>query len=117
MLVAGNATTTSSLRHQATVYYKKQSLDNVWKTFRFQAAGVPDIIPERSGKTVQFFRYTLLGANTTPSSEVTAGPGVQMDSTTISCTVSEYSDHLTGSKMLQKTAIDPVAENFAILAD
>lgn len=113
MVTAGNATTTSSLRHLATVFYKKTSLDNVWKRLRFESAGMPDILPERSGKTVQFFRYTTLSANTTPSSEVVAGAGIQMDSTTVSATVSEYSDHLTGSKMLQKTAIDPVADNFA----
>ena len=113
MMVAGNATTTASLRHLASVFYKKTALDNVMKKFRFQSVGESDILPERSGKTVQWFRYNLLGANTSPSSEVTAGPGIQMDSTTISATVSEYSDHMTGSKMLQKTAIDPVAENFS----
>ncbi len=113
MLVAGNATTTASLRHLASVFYKKTALDNCMKKFRFQSVGEPDILPERSGRTVQWFRYSLLGGNTSPSAEVTAGPGIQMDSTTISATVSEYSDHMTGSKMLQKTAIDPIAENFA----
>jgi N4-gp56 family major capsid protein len=113
MLTAGNATTTSSLRHLATVYYKKTALDNCMKRFYFQSAGMPDILPERSGKTVQFFRYTLLGSNTTPSAEAVSSPGIQMDSTTISATVSEYSDHLTGSKLLQKTAIDPIAEGFS----
>jgi N4-gp56 family major capsid protein len=111
--VAGNATTTASLRHLASVYYKKTALDNCKKMFRFYNTGMPDDIPERSGKTVQFFRYSLLGANTTPSSEVTAGPGLQMDSTTISATVAEYSDHLTASRMLKKTAIDSIASNFA----
>jgi N4-gp56 family major capsid protein len=113
MLSAGNTTQTSSLRHLATVYYKKTSLDNLWKMLRFETAAMPDILPERSGKTIQWFRYSTLSANTTPSAEGVAGAGIQMDSTTISATVAEYSDHVTGSKMLQKTAIDPIADNFA----
>jgi len=113
MISAGNTTQTSSIRHLATVFYKKTSLDNLWKMLRFESAAMPDILPERSGKTIQFFRYSTLSANTSPSSEAVAGAGIQMDSNTISATVSEYSDHMTGSKMLQKTAIDPIADNFA----
>ncbi len=113
MLTPGNATTTSTIRHGIAIYYKKTALDNCMKKFHFMSAGMPDVLPERSGKTVQFFRYSLLSGNTTPSSEVAAGPGLQMDSTTISATISEYSDHMTGSKMLQKTMIDSVASNYA----
>ncbi len=114
MLTAGNATITSSLRHLAlAAYYRRTALDNVYKRLRFEACGMPDVLAERNGKTMSWFRYSLLGANTTPSSEVVAGTGIQMDSTTISATVSEYSDHLTGSKLLKITAIDDTASNFA----
>lgn len=110
---ATNTTGTSSLRHLATVYYKKQALDQLMKKFYFMSAGEPDIMPLRSGKTIQFYRYTLFGSNTTPTTEGTVGTGLQLDTTTISATVSEYSDFLTGSSLLEETAIDPIAENAA----
>lgn len=110
---ATNLTTTATLRHLATVYYKRQALDQLMKKFYFMSAGEPDILPMRNGKTVQFYRYTLFGANTTAASEGVVGTGLQLDTTTISATVSEYSDFLTGSSFLEETAIDPIAANAA----
>jgi N4-gp56 family major capsid protein len=110
---ASNLTGTATIRHLATVYYKKQALDQLMKKFYFMSAGEPDIIPLRSGKTVQYYRYTLFAANTAPTTEGTVGTGLSLDTTTISATVSEYSDFLTGSSLLEETAIDPIAENSA----
>jgi len=114
MLTPSNSTQTAGLRHLAlAAYYRKTALDNVYKRLRFENAGMPDILAERNGKTMSWFRYSLLSANTTPSSELVAGMGLQMDSSTISATVAEYSDHLSASKMLQKPAIDDTAANFS----
>ena len=110
---ASNTTGTGTLRHLATVYYKKQALDQLMKKFYFMSAGEPDIIPLRSGKTVQYYRYTLFSANTSAASEGVVGTGLQLDTNTISATVTEYSDFLTGSSLLDDTAIDPIAENSA----
>ena len=73
----------------------------------------PDSIPLRSGKTVQWFRYTQLGANTTPSTEGTVGTPVAQASVTVSATVAEYSDFSSLSTLLVETAIDPIVQNFA----
>jgi N4-gp56 family major capsid protein len=73
----------------------------------------PDDIPRRNGPTVQFFRYSLFGANTTPSSEGTVGSGITPATTTISATVSQYSDFITISSFLEETAIDSIVENSA----
>jgi N4-gp56 family major capsid protein len=110
---ASNTTGTASLTHFATVYYKRTALDQLMKMFYFMGAGEPDVLPLRNGKTVQWFRYNLLSANTTPSAEGVVGTGIQMGTGTISATVSQYSDFATGSTLLQDTAIDSIAENFS----
>ena len=106
---ASNNTTTTSLAHLATVWYNRRALDQLKQMFRFLGGTEPDIIPQRVGKTVQWFRYTLLPANTTPSAEGTVDAGLQLTTTTVSATVSEYSDFATISTLLDSTAID---ENF-----
>jgi N4-gp56 family major capsid protein len=110
---AGNTTGTASLTHLATVYYKKEALDVLRKKFRFAMAGEPDILPKRSGKTVQFYRYSVFGSNTVPSSEGVIGNSLTLTSTTISATVSEYEDFITLSSLLVDTAIDPIMANAA----
>lgn len=71
------------------------------------------MIPRRSGKTVQWFRYTLLGANTTAAPEGTVGNSNVLSTTTVSGTVSEYADFITVSTLLDETAIDPIVSNAA----
>jgi len=108
---AGNLTTSAGLAHLATVWYNRRALDQLKKRFRFYNACEPDMIPRRSGKTVQWFRYTLLGANTQVAPEGTVGQSNTLTTTTVSGTVSEYSDFITVSTLLDETAIDPIVQN------
>ena len=108
---ASNVTTTPTLTHLATVYYERKALDTLKKKFMFREACVPDVMPLRSGKTIQFYRYSLYSANTVPASEGTVGVGLPLTTTTISATVSEYADYVTISTLLTETAIDPITEN------
>lgn len=110
---AGNLTSTSQIQHLATVYYQRKMLDQLMKIFLFLSVTEPDVLPLRSGKTVQFFRYNLFAANTQPSAEGAVGNSLILGSSTISATVSEYSDYVTLSTLLTETAIDPIAENAA----
>lgn len=110
---ASNLTTTGSLAHLATVYYSRKALDQLKKMFRFHMLGEPDEISLRVGKTIQWFRYTLFGSNTTPAAEGTVGVGLPLTTTTVSASVVEYSDYLTISSLLEETAIDPIATNAA----
>lgn len=110
---AGNATTTGTLAHLATVWYNRMALDQLKKRFRFYNACEPDMIPRRSGRTVQWFRYNLLGANITPAGEGAVGVSNTLTTTTVSGTVSEYADFITVSTLLDETAIDPVLINAA----
>ena len=108
---ASNTTATPSLAHLATVYYNRKALDQLTKRFRFRDMATPDILPLRSGKTVQWYRYTLFGPNTTPATEGSVGTGLPLTTTTVSATVSEYADYITISTLLEETAIDPITEN------
>lgn len=108
-----NTTVSAGLAHLATVWYNRRALDQLKKRFRFYNACEPDMVPRRSGKTVQWFRYNLLGANTTPAPEGTVVNSNTLSTTTLSGTVSEYADFITVSTLLDETAIDPIVQNAA----
>lgn len=110
---ATNTTTTATLRHQVAIYYNRTALDQLTQMFHFQSAGEPDVLPLRNGKTVQYFRYDLLGSNTTPAVEGTVGTGLQLSTNVVNATVSEYDDYASGSTLLKETAVDDIAANFA----
>lgn len=110
---AGNLSTTAGINHLATVWYNRKALDQLKKRFRFYNCAEPDMIPRRSGKTVQWFRYTLLGSNTSAAPEGAVGASNQLATSTISGTVSEFADFITVSTLLDETAIDPIVTNAA----
>lgn len=110
---ASTLTTSPGLNHLATVYYERTALDNLKQMLVFMDVTEPDDIPRRSGKTVQFYRYGVFGSNTAPSAEGTVGTGITPSTSTISATVSEFSDFITIASLLQETAIDPIVENSA----
>jgi len=108
---AANTTQTPTLAHYPTVYYDRVSLDRLEQMFRF--ASVCDTnhsIPAGSGKTTQMYRFTLPGANTSPSAEGVVGTGFVQTSTTVSATVEQYSDFTSASELLLTTDISPTTE-------
>lgn len=112
---ATNLTTSAGLPHVQTVIYKKKALDRLTKKFLFREACMSDMIAKQEGRTVQWFRYFNLAANTTPTTEGTVGTGVSPSSRVVSATVSQYTAFLTISDFLVDTAIDPLVENHAEL--
>lgn len=112
---AGNTTGSASLAHLATVYYKKKGLDRLQKKFVFRDACMDDSLPKMVGKTVQWYRYTNLGASTTPTVEGTVGTSQTMTSKIVQATVSQYTSFTTVSDLLEDTALDPVVTNAAEL--
>lgn len=109
---AVNTTQSAGLASVTTqIYYKKTGLDRLMQTFRFYSAGDADDIPKRSGRTVQWFRFNLLGGNTTPSAEGVVGVPIPLSSNNFQATVEEYSDFTNLSTLLIDTAInDMVAQ-------
>lgn len=107
---AGNLTTTSTINHLATVYYNRVAEDQL-RTTNLSWKLVDDrMIPQRQGKTIQFFRYDNLGANTTATAEGQVGTSLALTSNNFSATVSQYSDFISFSDLLADTAIDPIVE-------
>ncbi len=99
-------------------YYKKRALDRLMKKFVFRDACVDDMLPRQSGRTVQWFRYRNLAANTTSkdaANEGTVGSGLALNSDVITATISQYTDFVTLSDLLMETTIDPMVENAADL--
>jgi len=102
---ATNMTTDAGKAHLATVSYKRKALDTLKKMTWFLSGCEDDVLERRQGMTVQWWRPTLPGANTTPSSEGTVGAGLTSASTTVSATVSPYSDFYSISALLLETDI------------
>jgi N4-gp56 family major capsid protein len=105
-------TTAAGINHMPAAHYKKRGLDKLKKKFRFLSITEPDDLPRRSGKTVQWFRYALLAADITPSSEGTVGTSESLTNSIITATVEEYSNFITTSSLARETFIDdPILES------
>jgi N4-gp56 family major capsid protein len=112
----GNRSSASNLAHLASVFYKKQGLDRLMKKFLFHTVGEKDMVPRQVGKTVQWFRYNNLAANTTAKTpEGGVATSISTSSRTVSATVAQYTDFITVSDILVDTAIDPIVQNNAEL--
>jgi len=103
---ASNLTTTATLHHLATVYYKKVALRALRAKLFFAQAFMPDDLPNRSGKTAQWFRPVPFAANTTPAIEGAVGTGLGLSTNIYTGTVAEYSDFTSTSALLNETAIN-----------
>lgn len=110
-----NTTTSGSLTHQITTYYRRKGLDRLLPMFVFFGLCEPDQIPKRNGKTMQWFRYSSFGTNTSAHSEGTVGTSLQPTSATITATLKEYADFISYSGFLKDTEIDPTAVNYSEL--
>lgn len=107
---AGVLTTTGSITHAPAAWYRRTGLDRLKQMNRFHALCEPDILPKRNGKVIQFFRYALPGAGTTPHAEGTVGTSLTPSSSTITATMQEYADFYSLSSFYIDTAIDPVVD-------
>ena len=102
---AGNTTGTAGLTHLATVWYNRRALSTLRKHTHFWRAGKPDDLPLQNGKTAQWFRPDEFGANTTPTTEGSPGTSLEMGTSVISASVSQFSDFITLSDFLVETDI------------
>jgi N4-gp56 family major capsid protein len=88
------------------VFYERAALTPLRKVFMFWNLVDNRTLPKRNGKTVQFYRYSQLGANTTAATEGAVGTSLELTSTTLSATVAQYADFISFSDLLVDTAID-----------
>jgi N4-gp56 family major capsid protein len=106
MAIAGTTTQQSGQLHLATVYYNRVGLDTLVPKFRFYQACEKFSQPQGNGKTMQMWRDTVPGYNTTPASEgVTLSTPFVNPTSTLSVTVEPYSDFMSTSTMIEDTSI------------
>ncbi len=103
---AGMTTGSATLTHLASVYYDRVALSALRKKFMFWKGVDNRTLPLKNGKTIQFYRYSQLGANTTATPEGTVGTSLELTSAVLTATVSQYSDYISFSDLLVDTAID-----------
>ncbi len=103
---AGNTTGSAGLTHLATVYYDRLALTSLRTKFMFWKLVDDRTLPKKNGKTIQFYRYSNFGANTTASTEGSVGDSLNLTTTTVSASVSQYTDFISFSDLLVDTAID-----------
>lgn len=105
-MAAGNLTSTGTITHLASVFYDRKALTSLRKTFMFWKGVDYRTLPLKNGKTIQFYRYSQLGANTSAATEGDYGSSLTLTSGTVSATVAQYADFISFSDMLVDTAID-----------
>lgn len=106
MIIAGNTTGSSGLTHLISVYYDRVGLSSLRKKFMFWLGVDKRSLPKKNGKTVQFFRWSELGVNTSATTEGAPQSSLELASTTVSATVAQYADFINFSDLLVDTAPD-----------
>lgn len=106
----GNQIGTPGLTHRATVYYDRLGLDKLKPMLRFVQVCDKKPLPRRSGRTIQWYRFDVGVANTTPVVDGVVGTPVPLSSNTLSSTVEEYNDFTSDSRLVEETDIAPFVE-------
>ena len=115
---ASVVSTNSSLAHGVQAYYNRTALTNIYANTIFDRPCTEYTLPKQSGKTIQMFRYNLLGTvSTTPTAaEGTVGSAQFTPASKILvCSVAQYDDFISTSDFNMATAIDDVLENYSRL--
>lgn len=118
-LFANHLNVTTDVRTEGQTYPQYNDLSAEMKTFydmtlidEASAALVHDQfaqkrpIPQGSGKTIEFRKFSPLPKATTALTEGVTPDGKRLDVTSITATVSQYGDYITQSDVLELTALD-----------
>ena len=107
----------SGLAGYPTVFYDRVALDTLESNLFMYPACDLKVMPDMSGVAMQIYGYTAPGANITPATEGTPGPGQALTQNTATINLANYVDYISISNKVKLTAIsDVVAEGTALLA-
>lgn len=101
-----NLTTTGGLSAKMTTYYDKRMLSRLRPKLQFHPYGEAKNLPANSGKIVQWYRRTDMGANTTPIAESVTPNPISMSATSLTATLAQYAEWTQTSDLIQMTSID-----------
>lgn len=100
--------TLATVSAEAKTFYDKTLLARLVPTLVFAKYGQKKSLKSRSGKTIEFRKFTSLNPATTPLTEGVTPTGKNLAVTAITATVDQYGDYVEISDMLDLVGIDPV---------
>ena len=104
-------TTNSGLAHPNIIFYERVGLDQLRKKFQFGRPLDRRQLPQKNGKTIQFYRYNTFGSVTTTGVEGFVSSGQVMQSRIFTASISQYDAFVTFSDLIKMTDMsDQVAQ-------
>ena len=111
-------TTQGSLAAEAKTFYNRQLLERALPQLVHARFGQPRPLPRRSGKSMEFRKFSALAPSTTPLTEGVTPAGNSLTVTAITASINQHGDFIEGSDLLDLTSIDPVlAETAELLGE
>lgn len=101
-------TTQGSLSPEIKTFYDRALLERALPVLLHAQFGQERPIGARSGKTIEFRRFSALPVSTTPITEGVTPTGNSLTATAITAAVNQFGDYIEGSDLLDLTAIDPI---------
>lgn len=99
-------TTGNNLSAEMKTFYDMTLIDEASAQLVHDQFGQKRPIPQGSGKTIEFRKFSSLAKATTPITEGVTPNGNKLDVSTITATVSQYGDYIVQSDILELTALD-----------
>lgn len=102
--------TVTTLANAVKTYYERKLLERLKPNYlhgMFAQGGAVKELPNGSGKTVEWRRYSNLAAATTALTEGVTPDGNNHTVTLVTATPSQYGDYITYSDVLDLVSIDP----------
>lgn len=102
------STSGNDLQYEIKEYYEKQLLRAAEPNLVHDQFGEKYTIPQGSGHTIEFRKFTSLAKATTPITEAVTPDGSVLNVEHITASLSQYGDFIRTSDRLQLEAIDPI---------
>ena len=106
--LVGGLETTATLPNEIKVFYDRVLLERAVPLFVHGQLGQQRPLARRVGKTIEFRRFSNLTAATVPLTEGVTPAGSNLTVSTVTASINQYGDFVTGSDLLDLTAIDAV---------
>jgi N4-gp56 family major capsid protein len=98
--------TTSSLSGEVMTYYESKFLERAKYQLMHGEGAQKNTHPKGEGKTIQWNRYSPLGAATTPLTEGSNPSEVNLTASQVTAQLAEYGNVIKISKLLKLTSVD-----------
>ncbi len=113
--MAVQVTTQASLSAEMKTFYDRVLLQRAVPQLVYAAAAQRRPLARRSGKTIEFRKFSALSRAVTALTEGVTPAGNSLNVTATTATINQYGDYVEGSDILDLTAIDPVLTETAQL--